>query len=106
MELFYEENGTRIVVMMPVEFDHYAADRLRAELDEALCNTEVFALVFDFVKTSFMDSSAIGFIMGRYEKLSAVGGSVSIRHIPERMKTMLIMSGLKKYITFEEEGAK
>ena len=60
-------------------------------------------IIFDFADTSFMDSSGIGVIMGRYKKVYMMGGEVWAVHTSERMKKILTMSGVMKIMQLYEE---
>lgn len=62
-------------------------------------------VIFDFQETDFMDSSGIGVIMGRYKNLYLMGGEVWAIHVNERMKRILILSGVTKILHVYEEEA-
>ena len=53
---------------------------------------------FDFENTSFMDSSGIGIIIGRYRKISSLGGRVYAIHADERIQRILKASGMSSII--------
>ena len=55
-------------------------------------------IVFDFENTSFMDSSGIGIIIGRYRKISSLGGRVYAIHADERIQMILKASGMSSII--------
>lgn len=50
-----------------LELDHHLADEMRDVIDTIIEERGVRHLIFDFSKISFMDSSGIGLIMGRYK---------------------------------------
>ena len=54
-------------------------------------------LIFDFSKISFMDSSGIGLIMGRYKKLQE-NGSISIAGANDSIQRIILISGLHKLV--------
>lgn len=58
---------------------------------------------FDFRDTGFMDSSGIGVIMGRYQKLRLLGGSVAVTHVRDRIWRILHLAGVTKVIEVEKE---
>ena len=60
-------------------------------------------VVFDFRKTVFMDSSGIGLVMGRFREMELIGGKVRAVHVGERMRRILVMSGVTRVIEVEEE---
>ena len=48
--------------------------------------------------SSFMDSSGIGLIMGRYKKASLLGGQVILTHISPQLDRIFSLSGLYKIL--------
>ncbi len=92
-----------LVVKIPAEVDHCFADAVREEVDRKLQTEDIKILEFDFDDTEFMDSSGIGLLMGRYKLMRALGGSVRIVHAGERIKKILMLSGIHKIIPIGEE---
>jgi len=53
-------------------------------------------MVLDFSKVTFMDSSGIGVIMGRYKNIRKLNGKMSLAGINDKIKRIFEMSGLLK----------
>lgn len=51
-------------------------------------------LLFDFKDTTFLDSSGIGLILGRYNEISKVRGVVGVMHLNTYIKKIIKISGL------------
>ena len=81
------------------ELDHHSAQNIRAELDGAIDRQAVRNLIFDFSKLSFMDSSGIGVIVGRYKKIKMKNGEVLVVCNTPRVDKLLAASGLKKLLS-------
>ena len=81
------------------ELDHHSAQIIRAELDGAIDRQAVRNLIFDFSKPSFMDSSGIGVIVGRYKKIKMKNGEVLVVCNTPRVDKLLSASGLKKLLS-------
>ena len=92
----------RLIVKIPKEVDHYFTDEVREEVDRRVQTEDIKVLEFDFGETEFMDSSGIGFLMGRYKLMKALGGEVVITHAGERIRKILMLSGVHKIIPMEE----
>ena len=76
------------------EIDHHIAPKIRGEID-AKCETlRPAKLVLDFKAVSFMDSSGIGLIMGRYRCISLLGGRLEVVNIPPTLKKIFTLSGI------------
>ena len=50
-----------------------------------------------------MSGSGIGLLMGRYKLMRAIGGDVKIVHAGERIRKILMLSGIHKIIPIEGE---
>ena len=98
MEEMYAVKDNCLLVMMPKEMDHHKADAIRMKIDEYLLDNKAQNVIFDFENTSFMDSSGIGLIVGRYKKVSCFGGKIVAMHVNARIQKILLMSGLKDMI--------
>lgn len=87
-----------LCIKMPREVDHHGAAGIRENADRLLVNEQVKNIVFDFEDTTFMDSSGLGIIIGRYRKISCFGGKVYAIHADDRIKRMLQTSGMTAVI--------
>lgn len=67
--LHYEIQGDSLIIYIKDELDHHAVTYLRETSDRLIEAGNVKNIVFDFKDVSFMDSSGIGLIMGRYKKV-------------------------------------
>lgn len=100
--LEYELRRQTLVVRLRSELDHHAAVEMRAQLDMLLRDRRIQRLVLDLKELKFMDSSGIGFIIGRYKLMARRGGSVAVIHADRRMDRIFEMAGL--YQLVEREG--
>lgn len=87
-----------LCIRLPQEIDHHMATDIRQKADRLLVNERVRNVVFDFENTTFMDSSGIGIIIGRYRKIACFGGKVYGIHANERIQRILNTSGMKTVI--------
>lgn len=87
-----------LCIKMPREVDHHGAADIRENADRLLLNDRVKNIVFDFEDTTFMDSSGIGIIIGRYRKIACFGGKVYAVHADERIRKILKTSGMSSVI--------
>lgn len=94
----YKQSRGGLVVHLPNELDHHTADSIRQEVDRRIVNYGITAVTFDFEETSFMDSSGIGLLMGRYKMVSYVGGSVCAIGMSDKIRKLLMLANVQKYI--------
>ena len=91
--IFYLQNDT-LVATLSGEIDHHVADGIRKDIDDEMQLYEVKNLVFDFSDVTFMDSSGIGVVLGRYKKVRSMGGTVVIKGAGSLVRQILEMSGI------------
>ncbi|MDO4563773.1 MAG: anti-sigma factor antagonist [Clostridia bacterium] len=92
----FREKGDALIVSLSGEVDQYAAAILKRKIDLEIEATRKKRLIFDLAKVTFMDSSGIGLIIGRYRLLSPIGGRIYLCGATRRVKKIVEISGLKK----------
>lgn len=83
-----------LTVHLSGELDHNRAANLRAKIDGRVNALRPKTLELDFSKVSFMDSSGIGLIMGRYRSVGLVGGKLRVVNIPDNLTKIFALSGI------------
>ena len=94
---YWREHST-LIVRIETELDQRAAAQIRGELDGLLRDPMIRHLVLDLSGITFMDSSGIGLIIGRYKLLAKRGGSVSVKNADARVNRIFEMSGLYRIV--------
>ena len=91
------ENGYA-VAMLNGEIDHHNAKEIREEIDRFIIANQPKELAIDFADISFMDSSGIGLIMGRYKLISECGGRLVVKNPRQYIKRVLKISGIERIV--------
>ncbi len=99
-----KKNGHILVVRLTGEVDHYASLQMRKEIEEQLKDRAVDRLVLDFSDVTFMDSSGVGMIIGRYKTMTARGGQVTACGLHPPVDRLFHMAGLHRIIDVEPSG--
>ncbi len=94
----------RLTIAVSGEIDHHNAAALRMEADEAIQSTLAENVRLDFGEVTFMDSSGIGFVLGRYRIVESFGGSVEVVNLSGRLYSMMQLAGLEKLMTLKMKG--
>ncbi len=87
-------DGKVLTVYLSGDIDHHSARRIREYTDALIGELKPVRLLLNYSAVSFMDSSGIGLIMGRYRMMKLYGGSVSVVSIPPALRKMMELSGL------------
>jgi stage II sporulation protein AA (anti-sigma F factor antagonist) len=88
-----------VVVRTEGELDMLVAERLRQEVDEILSQKGVKNLILNLEKVTFIDSSGLGVIIGRYKKVSSTGGRMYIVGVQPQVEKILQFSGINRLIS-------
>lgn len=97
-----QRQGGTLSVRLEGELDHCAAQALRGELEERLRDRTVTRLHLDFSRVSFMDSSGVGFVIGRYKTMAARGGRVTASGLSPEVDRLFRLGGLHRIIELTE----
>lgn len=90
----YEAKGQTLIIHMPAELDHHSSRNLRYETDLLMAENYVSRIIFDFTRTTFMDSSGIGILLNRYKQMKAGGGGVSFYGASSQILRVLRIGGI------------
>ncbi len=102
MEADFKVIDNYLMVKMPAEIDHHRSGAISRKADAYLLKDGIQGIVFDFEDTKFMDSSGVGIIMGRYKKISCLGGRIFAIHADTQIRRILYISGLSKIVEIME----
>ena len=100
MRLNAESRGGTLYIKLSGEIDEYNASRAREEADR-LAEAGVGRLdraIFDLSGISFMDSTGVGFLLGRYKKFARYGIPVYVTNLSQTNDKILQMSGVYRVI--------
>lgn len=104
MERFsLERNGSTLILHISEELDHHMAMQVSRTVDTQIEKGNLKTLIFDFTGITFMDSSGIGMVMGRYRKMNFLGGQTFVSGIGDGVDRIFTMSGLYRIIPKYEE---
>ena len=94
MNYSIETSGELMVVYLISEIDHHCVKEIRENIDNEMSIKKPKHLILDFKNVSFMDSSGIGLVMGRYRLLQNYKGTLEIRNVSIQMKKLMELAGL------------
>ena len=102
MNLQFSNEKDFLIMSINGEIDHRYAIRIRNEADRKIVTYPDKKLIIDLTGVTFMDSSVIGVIIGRYKLVMSLGGSIAIVSSNETLGRILQMSGIPKIIRIYE----
>ncbi len=93
--------GEVVTALLSGELDHHSAKEMREEIDSAVELNMPSLLILDFKDISFMDSSGIGLVMGRYRTLVKTGAELHITGAAPNIYKVLKLAGIEKLAKLE-----
>lgn len=98
MHILVKRQDDYITAYLFGELDHHSADEVKTRLDEIIKECNDLNLVLDLKNLSFMDSSGLGVILGRYKKLKANGSRMYLKNPNSQIEKVFNVSGIYNII--------
>lgn len=95
MKIYAKVRENVLYMELSGEIDEHTASLCRKEADKLIDEyARCESAVFDLHCVSFMDSTGIGFLIGRYKKCTRLGISAYITAPSQTVDKILLMSGV------------
>ena len=98
MKLEFLPESRTLIVKIDCEIDHHTSETIRRKVDGEIQRLTPRKVIFDFSGVSFMDSSGIGVIMGRYKNVQRVNGATIMVNVKPAVNKVFEISGITKLI--------
>ncbi len=98
LQLKFSNRGSTLIVRVIGELDHHSSEQLKIKVDSEIIKSSTKNVILDLGKLTFMDSSGIGAIMGRFRNVQKLNGKLALVGIGPHIKKILDMSGILKVI--------
>ena len=106
MILKFDKIDDKLIVFLNGELDHHSAEEVIVKIVYRIDRDNIKKVVMDFNNVTFMDSSGIGVVIGRFKKVQNRDGVVCVVNVNSRVDRVFTLSGLykiiKSYINVEE----
>ncbi|MFV9510745.1 anti-sigma F factor antagonist [Tepidibacillus sp. LV47] len=97
IEMEMEKNT--LIVRLKGELDHHTSEMVREKIEKELDKGIVNNLLLNLEQLTFMDSSGLGMILGRYKKIRQLKGKMSICCVRPSIYKIFELSGLFKILS-------
>ncbi len=101
MPIKIEYENEVLTAYLEGELDHHAAAPIREQIDTEIELHRPKKVIIDFAELTFMDSSGIGLVMGRYNTSSAVGATLTVRNVSAQTYKVMRLSGIDRIAVIE-----
>lgn len=104
MSVRIETVGEVVTAYLEGDLDHHSAKEIREAIDSAIQRSAPSMLVLDFQNVSFMDSSGIGLVMGRYREMKHYKGEIHIVNTSPHIYKVMRLAGLERLAVIDKSG--
>ena len=98
MKIEFQKKSYTLIIKIQGEIDHHCATELKQKIEKEFQKSDAKNIIFDFEQVTFMDSSGIGMIIGRYKNVLACGGKTAVVNANEKVSKIFQMAGMQKII--------
>ncbi len=98
MGIKIEKIDKNLIAYMDGDIDHHSAKDIREQIDIEIKNHLPSKLILDFKNVSFMDSSGIGLVMGRYKSMKEIGGGIQLKNLSSHISKVMKLAGIEKIL--------
>jgi stage II sporulation protein AA (anti-sigma F factor antagonist) len=104
MNVTIEASGSVVIAYLIGEIDHHTAGEVRKKIDDVISFKKPNHLILDFKNVTFMDSSGIGLVMGRFRLLQSISSATSleIKNVTPQTKKIMELAGLGRVAIIRE----
>ena len=96
MPVSFQKQRNKLIAGLQGELDHHGAESMRREIDSRLRRDKPSTLRLDFRNVSFMDSSGVGLVLGRYRLVRSWGGTIELSGMSGPVQRIMRLSGVEK----------
>ena len=105
MKVEFEKKPGLLTARLSGEIDHHTSRQIRKDIDDRLIECGAKTLELDFMAVSFMDSSGIGLVMGRYKLMSSLGGEIVVINTSPQIAKVMKLAGLSRIVTLQAKAS-
>ncbi|MBQ8121336.1 MAG: anti-sigma factor antagonist [Ruminococcus sp.] len=95
--------GQTVCAKLIGDIDHHSAREMRCLIDVAVRENDAKELILDFSGVTFMDSSGIGLVMGRYKVMTEREGRLTIARLPGYIRKVMRVAGINRLARIAED---
>jgi len=102
LQIEFEQHRKALIVRLKGELDHHTADIVKARMEEAIVTGDALHLILSLKELTFMDSSGLGIILGRYKQVTSKGGKLVVCAANPAVNRLFELSGLYKIVSLQD----
>ena len=106
MDIRARDTDRELLLEFSGEMDHHGARNALKEVEIAIDAALPRSLILDFAGVTFMDSSGIGLVMGRYRQIKFYDGELQVLNTSSQIYKVMRVAGLDRLCLIERSCVK
>lgn len=98
MNLDFRFVGENLIVKLRGDIDEFSARVLRSEIDRLIDAPNIRSMTLDMGEVTFIDSTGLGLVLGRYKKLQARHAELLLKNVPTHVDKVFRTSGVYSFV--------
>lgn len=94
----FEFSDGELRVFLQGEITRHSVASTREAIDEKIQELRPQNLIIDLADAPFIDSSGLGLIMGRYQRMQELGGTLTVANPSSEHKKIFKLAGVNKLV--------
>ena len=99
----FTKAGGELTALITGEVDHHSAREIRVTIDDEATKHMPDILALDLSGVSFMDSSGLGLILGRYNSAARLGIGFTVKYPSPSADRIISAAGAERIIRIERK---
>lgn len=102
MDIEYSIVGGDITVCLAGDIDEFGVRAIRPDIDRLIERYSFKSMTLDMKRVTFVDSTGLGFLLGRYKKLRAKHAELLLKNVPPQADKVFRASGIYSFVPIVE----
>lgn len=103
MNINLKNEKGNVLIVFHGEMDEHSVKGVRDEIDDIIDNTRgLKSVTFDMSDVSFIDSTGLGFVIGRYKRLKAKRAELLLANVSKPVDKVFSTSGIYRFVPIAE----
>ncbi len=98
MKAIFDDNKTNVVIKLCGELDEYGASSIKADIDNYIARHHARAYIIDMQDVPFVDSTGLGFLLGRYKKIRQNHAELIVSHVCPQVDKVFKTAGVYTFV--------
>ncbi len=98
MKAIFDVGKDDVLIKLYGELDEYGASKIKDDVDKCIARHPARAYIFDLENVQFVDSTGLGFLLGRYKKIRQNHAELLVSHVCPQVDKVFKAAGVYTFV--------